>query len=47
MTTTSQCSFVPFTPLPAAYEGRRVALVLLDAGDTDFANEKARSAKAG
>lgn len=47
VTTTSQCSFVPFTSLPASYAGRRVALVLLDAGDTDYANEKARIASAG
>ncbi|THD03725.1 hypothetical protein [Rhodanobacter lindaniclasticus] len=45
--TASQCTFLPFTALPAAYAGRRVALVLLDAGDTDYANEKARIASAG
>lgn len=45
--TTSQCTFVPFTTLPAAFVGRRVALVVLDAGDTDYANEKARIASAG
>lgn len=47
VTTTSQCTFLPFTPLPASYAGRRLALVLLDAGDTDYANEKARIASAG
>lgn len=45
--TASQCTFLPFTPLPASYAGRRVALVLLDAGDTDYTNEKARIASAG
>ncbi|NMW23379.1 hypothetical protein HFP05_02880 [Rhodanobacter denitrificans] len=39
--TASQCTFLPFTTLPATYAGRRVALVLLDAGDTDYTNEKA------
>ena len=45
--TSSQCSYVPFTALPAAYAGRRVALVLLDAGDTGYANEKARAGDVG
>lgn len=45
--TASQCTFLPFTALPASYAGRRVALVLLDAGDTDYTNEKARIASAG
>lgn len=45
--TTSQCTFVPFTALPASYAGRRVALVLLDGGDVDYQNEKARIASAG
>ena len=45
--TSSQCSYVAFTALPAAYAGRRVALVLLDAGDTGYANEKARAGDVG
>ena len=45
--TASQCTFLPFTPLPVSYAGRRVALVLLDAADTDYQNEKARIASAG
>lgn len=43
----SQCSYVPFTALPASYAGHRVALVLLEGADTDYANEKARIASAG
>lgn len=38
--TASQCSFLPFTPLPDRYAGRRVAMVLLDANDTDYQNAR-------
>ncbi|HET8555480.1 MAG TPA: hypothetical protein VFL78_11700 [Rhodanobacteraceae bacterium] len=40
--TTSQCTFAPFTALPERYRGRRVALVLLDAEDTDYQNNTRR-----
>lgn len=43
----SQCTFLPFTALPASYTGHRVALVMLDGGDTDYQNEKTRAANAG
>ena len=42
-----QCAYVPFTALPRALQGHRLALVLLDAGDIDYQNEKARIASAG
>lgn len=45
--TSSQCSYVPFTALPASYQGHRVALVLLDKGDTDYQSEKAHAANVG
>lgn len=45
--TSSQCSYVPFTALPAGYQGHRVALVMLDKGDTDYQNEKARAGDVG
>lgn len=40
--TATQCTYLPFTPLPDSYKGRRIAVVLLDAADTDYRNEKAR-----
>lgn len=43
----SQCAFVPFTALPRALQGHRVALVVLDDGDIDYQNEKARAANVG
>lgn len=33
VTTTSQCTFLPFTALPVSYAGRRLALVLIDHQD--------------
>ena len=45
--TSSQCSYLPFTALPGALQGRRVALVVLDGGDTDYQNGKARAGDVG
>ena len=43
----SQCSYLPFTALPRALQGQRVALVVLDAGDIDYQNEKTRAGDVG
>ena len=32
----SQCAYVPFTALPRALQGHKVALVVLDDGDFDY-----------
>lgn len=45
--TGSQCAFLPFTALPRALQGHRVALVLLDEADIDYQNEKARVCRTG
>ena len=45
--TSSQCSYLPFTALPRALQGHRVALVLLDEADIDYQNGKARAGDVG